>query len=85
VTTLTSTSVVEVQKDGVIAKDNSGNTRKLEAQTIVLAVGRKSVVDQDLIKSLKANGKEVYVIGDAKQPKKVLPAVHTGFWAMINS
>jgi 2,4-dienoyl-CoA reductase-like NADH-dependent reductase (Old Yellow Enzyme family) len=80
VKTHTNTTVTEIQNNTATVKDNNGNSQKIEAKTVVLAVGRKSVVDQDLVNALKASGKEVHIIGDAKQAKKIIQAVQAGFW-----
>lgn len=82
---LTNTPVAEIRKNGVSIVDSMGRGRKIEAQTVVLAMGRKSKVDQTLLEALKAKGKEIYVIGDAKEPKKILSAVHSGFWTTVNN
>jgi 2,4-dienoyl-CoA reductase-like NADH-dependent reductase (Old Yellow Enzyme family)/thioredoxin reductase len=82
---LTNTPVVEISKDGVTIVDSMGKKQRLNAKTVILAVGRKSKVDQDLLKSLKDNGKEVFVIGDAKQPRNIISAVHSGFWTVLNA
>jgi len=81
---LTNAPVIEVYKDGVDIADSLGRRTKLNADTVILSVGRRSRIDKDLIESSKSIAKEVYVIGDAKQPRRIIDAIKEGFWTAIN-
>ena len=71
----TETSAVELLKDGALVKKN-GETRRLEGfDTIVLAVGTKSV---DSLKAQLAPACRLHVIGDARAPRKAIDAIAEG-------
>ena len=71
----TETSAVEVLEDGALVKKN-GETRRLEGfDTIVLAVGTKSV---DSLKAQLAPACRLHVIGDALAPRKAIDAIAEG-------
>jgi NADPH-dependent 2,4-dienoyl-CoA reductase/sulfur reductase-like enzyme len=53
-----------------------GSERRLKAHTIVIAVGTEP--NRTLFDKTKVRGVEVYVIGDAAQPRRILEAVHEG-------
>ena len=72
----TETSVVEFLDDGVIVSKN-GMESKLEGfDTIVLAMGAKSV--NDLKDQLENRVDELYVIGDALAPRQAIDAIEEG-------
>lgn len=71
VTIRTNTKVDEITKTGVIF-----NNGTVEADTVVLAVGLKSV--NGLYASLKNKVEELYAIGDCLKPRKLLDAIHEG-------
>ena len=76
VTILTSTRVKELGKGCAVVEDASG-TRKIDGfDTIVLAVGSKP--DDRIAKSLEGKVPELYVIGDASEPREALEAVYEG-------
>jgi 2,4-dienoyl-CoA reductase-like NADH-dependent reductase (Old Yellow Enzyme family)/thioredoxin reductase len=76
VTLLTSTKVKELGKGYALVEDASG-TRKIDGfDTIVLAVGSKP--DDRIAKSLEGKVSELYVIGDASEPREALEAVYEG-------
>ena len=81
---LTNAPVIEVYNDGVDIADSLGRRTKLNADTVILSVGRRSRIDKDLIESSKSIAKEVYIIGDAKQPRRIIDAIKEGFWTAIN-
>lgn len=62
--------------DGVVfERDNK--EEKVDADSVVIAVGSRS--EDDLYEKLKDKGRDVCLIGDAKEPRKVLEAIHEGF------
>jgi 2,4-dienoyl-CoA reductase-like NADH-dependent reductase (Old Yellow Enzyme family)/thioredoxin reductase len=77
---VTSARVKEVLEDGVVAikdgQDGQQETTILGMDHIVLAMGARPV-DQ-LSKKIRDKVAEVYVIGDAKEPRKALEAIAEG-------
>jgi len=76
VTTLTSTMVKELGKGYAIVEDASGRRKIGGFDTIVLAVG--SIPNDSVAKSLQGKVAELYVIGDASQPRETMEAVYEG-------
>jgi 2,4-dienoyl-CoA reductase (NADPH2) len=73
VTVLTSTRVLELGKDYAIVEDASGERRLNGFDTIVLALG--STPNDGIYRSLKGKVPELYLIGDAVEPREVVEAV----------
>jgi 2-enoate reductase len=67
--------VLEVTPEGVFA-DDSGNLLFIPADTVVLAVGSRS--RQMTIKASILTQPEIYLIGDGKEPRDGLEALHEG-------
>jgi len=61
----------------IINKD--GKEQFLSADIIILAAGSES--DKTLVAELKGKIPEIFVIGDAREPRQILPAIHEGFQA----
>jgi 2,4-dienoyl-CoA reductase (NADPH2) len=73
---LTSTTVKQILEDGaIITRDGKEETLKGMDQ-IIIACGSKSV--DTLSKAITGKVPEVYVIGDAKQPRLALEAIAEG-------
>lgn len=70
------TPVKEILADGVIF-ERDGKDQKVEADSVVIAVGSRS--ENALYEKLKDKGREVYLIGDSKEPRKILEAIQEGF------
>ena len=70
---VTSATVKEVLEDGVVIERDGREETINGMDFIVLACGAKSV--DTLSEALKGKVPEVYVIGDAKQPRKALEAI----------
>ena len=70
---LTSTPVKAITDEGVVINPESGERTLGPVDTVVLATGARSV--NDLSAEVKKLVPEVYVIGDATSPGKVLQAV----------
>jgi 2,4-dienoyl-CoA reductase-like NADH-dependent reductase (Old Yellow Enzyme family)/thioredoxin reductase len=66
-----------ISKEGVTVVCEDGKEQLLKADTVVLACGSESV--NGLVSELKGKVAEVYCIGDAKEPRKILEAIHEGF------
>ena len=71
----TETSVQEIRKDSVVVAGK--NNEEIPADTVVLAIGR--VPNITLAESLKAEGLDVNVIGDAKEPALAGAAIRAGY------
>lgn len=80
----TGSPVIEIHKGEVEIVDRLGRRRSISADSVVIAVGRKPVVPEELISEAKKIGKEVYIIGDAKVPRKVIDAIREGFSVAID-
>ena len=76
VTILTSTKVKELGKGYALVEDASGENRIDGFDSIVLALG--STPDDRIARSLEGKVPELYVIGDASQPREALEAVYEG-------
>ena len=74
---LTETSVAEIMDDSVVIVNKYGKRSKLEADTVVLAVGLKS--NRRLEGALKDKVPKTHVIGDCVEPRKLLNAIWEGF------
>ncbi|HOV43792.1 MAG TPA: FAD-dependent oxidoreductase, partial [Syntrophothermus lipocalidus] len=72
-----STKVIAIEEDGVVVSDPQGRTEKIPADAVVVAVGSKPA--NSLYEEIKQAFPETYLIGDAKEPRKALEAVHEGF------
>jgi 2,4-dienoyl-CoA reductase-like NADH-dependent reductase (Old Yellow Enzyme family)/thioredoxin reductase len=72
----TDTTVLEFLDDGAVV-DNNGQRARLEGfDTIVLALGTRSV--NGLREQLEGRVAELYVIGDALEPRKAIEAIEEG-------
>lgn len=71
-----STKVVEIEKAGVKVSDSEGNTRRIEADTVVLSMGR--VADRRLAVELRGIVPELHEVGDCVKPRCVADAVYEG-------
>jgi len=78
VTIITGAKVKEIQCDSVILDRDSEEEILSGFDTIVVAIGVKSV--DGLFDQLKQNSRtaEVYIIGDANKPKKAIDAIEEG-------
>jgi len=74
---LTNREIQEVTDKGVLVTDKkSGEKYLVEGDTVVLALGSKSV--SYLSDSLKDNVPELYTVGDCNEPRRVEQAVYEG-------
>ncbi len=73
----TSSALKEI-KENTVCFEKSGEMKEIPADTVILAIGFNA--NDNLYQSLKDSGKDVRVIGDAKQsPGNVLHAVADGY------
>jgi NADPH-dependent 2,4-dienoyl-CoA reductase/sulfur reductase-like enzyme len=76
VTIITSASLKEILNDRVVITKDGKEDVIQGIDYIVLAMGMKSV--EDLSTQIKGTGTEIYVIGDAKEPRKIIHAISEG-------
>ncbi|MGQ9833710.1 MAG: oxidoreductase [Candidatus Villigracilaceae bacterium] len=72
----TSTKVTSLTKNEVVTEQN-GTLVRLPIETVVMAVGVRP--NRELAGALEHSGLEIFVIGDAFQPRKALEAIWEGF------
>lgn len=72
----TSTKVVEILRQGIVVTKNGTKETWEGFDTIVLATGTKS--RNEIVDEIKGKVKEVYVIGDAAEPRRGVDAMREG-------
>jgi 2-enoate reductase len=72
----TNMKVNEIVNGGVVAGDREGQRHEFHAGSVILATGMKA--NDGLYEELKGTVAELYKIGDAAQPRRVLEAIHEG-------
>lgn len=70
---LVNTSVIEITDNGVTVIDKNFRRGSLDADSIVVATGFTPV--QELYNALRNKVKDLYMIGDARQPQNILSAI----------
>ena len=73
---ITEVEVKEIKDSGVEIVRKDGSRELNEGDTIVVATGTKS--ENKLFEALKEKVSEIFIIGDAKEPRKALDAIHEG-------
>ena len=73
VQTICNTSLLEVLEEGVILIDRNFQRRKMQADTVILAVGMKP--DLRLYHTLGRRIHNLYLIGDARHPQNIMNAI----------
>lgn len=76
------TKCLEIKPDGVVI-ENADGVQTLEADTVIYALGMKSVPTKDLEEAAAEIGAQCHVIGDAIKPAKVDRATRTAYLAAI--
>ena len=76
VTIHTSTKVTRLTRNTAFARQNDGEIQ-FPIETVILAVGVRP--NRELVEALEQSELEMYVIGDAVQPRKALEAIWEGF------
>lgn len=66
------TKLIEI-KDNSIVVEKDGKQQEIPCGAVVIAVGSKS--DTSVAETVKKLGYEYYVVGDANEPSKILPAI----------
>lgn len=76
------TGVVSETANGVLVKDKDGKETELEADTVIVAIGKKP--DAALVDELSSVCPQTYVIGTAKHDGEVYDATHDAFYAVMD-
>jgi len=76
----TNTRLVEVKEKEIVVECKK-QIFSIPADTVILAIGLKA--QQSLYEQLEEAGKEVYLVGDAVKPGKILDAFHTAYRAAV--
>ena len=66
----------EITGEGVIAAGIDGKRMTFRADTVVLAAGMEA--DDKLYRELKGEFTEIYKVGDAREARKIINAIHEG-------
>ena len=74
------TRLVRITENSVIVEGDSGQD-SIPADTVIIAVGSRSV--DSLSQEIHPDMSEVIIIGDAKEPRKIIDAVREGFDAAL--
>jgi len=77
VRTFTQVREERITVEGVEIVDQSGNQISIGADKVILATG--SIPDPPISPSLERTVPEFYAIGDCKEPRKILEAIHEGY------
>jgi NADPH-dependent 2,4-dienoyl-CoA reductase/sulfur reductase-like enzyme len=73
----------DIVTDGIHTKDRDDNDQFFAADTVVVAVGMKSLTDE-AFRLCDAAPRQYFLIGDCVQPRKVKEAVHEGYHAAMD-
>ena len=77
VQTMVDTKCVEITDQGAIIEDADGNQKLLEADTVIIAVGTKSLANER--DKFIDTAFDVINVGDCVKASSIVHAVHTGF------
>jgi 2,4-dienoyl-CoA reductase-like NADH-dependent reductase (Old Yellow Enzyme family)/thioredoxin reductase len=78
VSILTAHNITAVTESGVETVDSAWNTKALECDTVVLALG--TIPRANLKEQLTGGDVEVHIVGDCKQPRRIYEAIHESWW-----
>ena len=78
---MTDTVVTEITPDGVIV-DRQGVKESVPCDTVVVAVGTSPV--NPLEHKLRNTVQQLFVVGDAKSPRKAYEAIREGYEAALS-
>lgn len=73
---LVDTKLDEIREKSIVVEDRNWKKTEIEADTVILAVGYGA--NRSLYEELEDMVDEIYVIGDANRPRKIVNAVHEG-------
>lgn len=69
----------EITEKGVLIVNPEGKEELVEADSVVIAAG--AIPETDLISQLETKVDQIYRVGDAKEPRELIDAIHEGFIA----
>ncbi len=75
------TSVVNISQKEVMIKNNEDKEEIIMAASVINALG--AIPEKDLEPVLEESGTNFQVIGDAKEPRRFLEAIHDGYRAAL--
>jgi len=75
---LLGTKVQEISANEIVTVEQDGEKR-MKIDTVIDAIGRESVLPEDLLANSIERGKKVFTLGDAKAPRKIKDAVEEAF------
>jgi pyruvate/2-oxoglutarate dehydrogenase complex dihydrolipoamide dehydrogenase (E3) component len=78
----TRASEERITNGGIEIVDHSGERVLVEADKVILATG--SIPNTTLSRSLQGTAAEFHRIGDCKEPRKILEAIHEGYTVARN-
>lgn len=76
---VTNTPLVEVADDGAMVSDSQSKKRTIPCDTVALAIGLTP--RRELYGALKMEITDLHLIGDSKEPRKIMDAIWDGFHA----
>lgn len=82
VTKLTNTRGVRVTGDGLVCADAQGDEKLIPADTIIVAVGQRSL--RKIVDAFLDCAPEVMQVGDCVKPQRVTEAVFRGYYAGLD-
>ena len=74
--------IIEIIDDGVVAANSAGLRSHYSADRVVLALGTTPV--NALASALRGKVKQLYIVGDAKEPRGIREAIADGFVAAFH-
>jgi len=77
ITMLTKARVEEITSTGIVVTNGDGKRQTIDADNIVLATG--AVPNKQLAEILKGKVKELFLIGDAVEPRRIKEAMSEGY------
>jgi NADPH-dependent 2,4-dienoyl-CoA reductase/sulfur reductase-like enzyme len=80
ITVMTKTPAIEVRDNGVVTVDELGCQKLIEGDSVICAVGRCSTLDLGITQ----DAEEFYIIGDARDSRKIIDAIHEGFTVALD-
>jgi len=82
VTLMTNSKVIEIDSTGIVVEREDGTTEKIEADTVVVAVGQTN--DNDFVQKVMSKYyMNTTVVGDAEKIGKAGNAIRTGLYAAM--
>jgi 2,4-dienoyl-CoA reductase (NADPH2) len=75
------TKLIAITEDSVVVQTDGGE-ETIPADTVIIAVGSRSVAD--LAREAEEKVTKVVVIGDAKEPRRISNAIQEGFYAALS-